>query len=116
MFGTGLVERRERKRAKRAILKPARAPSPSSSSSSDDLPSPNELIRNVHKKPATTKRTPTDSDVVDVRKSSKISSKNIKKGKKIIPGTALMQSFSANNVGRDRITVGLSYSYLANRL
>jgi hypothetical protein len=79
---TGLEERRLRKRRKREIVKP---PSSESATESNTTSKREELI----------------ALPMDVSKNSKAEKKKVK----LPAGLALMQSFIAPNVGKDRLTV-----------
>lgn len=88
----GLTHRRERRRAKREITKPV----PPASRSSSDYES------DASERPTRLERGPKDTGKKPQRSLEK------KRKKKPMAGVALMEKFSAKNIGQERITVGLS--------
>ncbi|KDQ07480.1 hypothetical protein BOTBODRAFT_608818 [Botryobasidium botryosum FD-172 SS1] len=109
-----LAERRDRKRAKRAILKPPTPAASSTASSSrsrsppakkrkwDCVASPHDLsLADMHREARTGADRKTKNDTGAAGKNTKSGRKKVK----IAPGLALMQNFSAKNIGRERITV-----------
>ncbi|KAG8961272.1 hypothetical protein FRC03_005581 [Tulasnella sp. 419] len=85
-----MAMRRERKRTKREMVK---SPTPSSSSVISELPD------NISES--------SETEACDPKKANKVHRKKTKKhkGNKVLPGTALMQKFSAQNLGQERITL-----------
>ncbi|KAG8955701.1 hypothetical protein FRC04_007692 [Tulasnella sp. 424] len=84
-----LAERRERRRAKREIVKPPTPPSPSSRSESS----------------VSGKELPSSPDKVTKKRADVKNRKGRKSKSKIIPGIALMETFSAGNLGKERLTL-----------
>ncbi|KAG9003351.1 hypothetical protein FRB94_003174 [Tulasnella sp. JGI-2019a] len=96
---TRLAERRERRRAKREILRPPLPTSESpenesSQSSSENVPNTVALLPVVREANSKTKAT------------------SKKRKAQVMPGVALMERFSAKNVGQDRLTLRPSISTL----
>jgi len=86
----GAKERRDRKRARRSIIKP-KSPEPVDSD-----------VEAVHKK-----RKRSDTSDVDEAPETELTVKKKKRGRgKAAPGITLMETFTANNVKKTRLTVG----------
>jgi hypothetical protein len=82
---SGLLERRERKRAKLAIIKPPEQPTGTEETESEDGSE--------------------DSQSLGIKRGSKKKERKKEKKTKVPAGLALMYGFSATNVGKNRLTV-----------
>ena len=114
------MERRERRRAKRAILSPPRVvPShigPNFSNSHSSIASSESVVPQLssrpkklqkrHRSPAKkNKQREKATPFKENTPSEQSPPKQKKKRAKLAPGLALMQNFQANNIARERITV-----------